>query len=272
MVKQPARLQIASGRVVTYTDPMTKVDIISDYSPILLDIENIHTLKQAIEPTHLLVYGEIHGIRENAAVIYTICRKLNIRRVAIEASPTVKDFIQAASDENYDFSMVDDDIFDSSILSLEVAKTLATLLRSGNVEEIVYIDTYFDTVQKHELDHPDSPQKREQALADNILSLDRTKRTLCLMGQWHTQPKPVTLIQEPDNSKFVHYSALHRIRQIEPDTPFVYCMYGKGQAYNDGRVLDLPVQPSISDNYTIVKISDTDYALHVPEAHRIVLE
>lgn len=243
---------------------MTNTDIISRFFPKIIDLQGTNLLQQALQSFHILVYGEIHGIQENADVIYTLAHKLKINRIAIENSPSVKNFIDTAYEGVYDFSLLDPDTFDSSILSLEVAKTLVTLLKEGTIEEIVYIDTFFDNLDPSTLDHPTSPQKREEVLAENILNIDSSTgcNTLCLLGQWHTQPNPVKL----NKAKAIHMSALYRIRQVKQSTPFVHMIYREGQAYNDGTILDLPKRLDVSNHYKIHKLSHLDFDIHVPYA------
>lgn len=243
---------------------MTNTDIISRFFPKIIDLQGTNLLQQALQSFHILVYGEIHGIQENADVIYTLAHKLKINRIAIENSPSVKNFIDTAYEGVYDFSLLDPDTFDSSILSLEVAKTLVTLLKEGTIEEIVYIDTFFDNLDPSTLDHPTSPQKREEVLAENILNIDSSTgcNTLCLLGQWHTQPNPVKL----NKAKAIHMSALYRIRQVKQNTPFVHMIYREGQAYNDGTILDLPKRLDVSNHYKIHKLSHLDFDIHVPYA------
>lgn len=241
---------------------MTNIDIISRFIPKSIDIKGMNQLLQAIQSSNLLVYGEIHGIQENANTIYTLAHELDIRRIAIENSPLIKDFIDAAKKGIYDFSLIDPDTFDSSILSLEVAKTLATLLAEGTIDEIIYIDTFFDDLDPSSLDHPDSPQKREQTLAERILRLDTSaSRTLCLLGQWHTQTDPIQL----DNHT-THKSALYRIRQTRENVPFVHMIYRQGQARNDGRTLNIPKRIDVSHDYEIRALSNLDFDIHVPQA------
>ena len=72
---------------------MTNTDIISQFIPKLIDIKGMNQLLQAIRSPNLLVYGEIHGIQENADVIYTLAHDLGIKRIAIENSPSIKEFI-----------------------------------------------------------------------------------------------------------------------------------------------------------------------------------
>ncbi|PID98401.1 MAG: hypothetical protein CSA83_01470 [Actinomycetales bacterium] len=245
---------------------MTNTDIISGCTPKLIAIPGIARPQQAMRASNLLVYGEIHGIRENADVIYTLVHELRIKQIAIENSPSIKDFIDLASRGIYDFSRIDPDTFDLSILSLEVAKTIATLLKEGVIDTVAYIDTFFDSPDRLALDHPDSPQTREQVLAENILGLDTAYRTLCLMGQWHTQPEPI------QSDGILHTSALCRIRRVRQDALCAHMIYRAGRAYNCGHVLDLPERSDVSHRYEVRPRSSLDFDIHVPYARPTVLD
>jgi hypothetical protein len=242
-----------------------------NYTPKLLEIDNLNLLVSAINRTNFLIYGEIHGIKENADIIYTLARTLGMKRIAIENDPSVKRFIDTAAKGNFDFSLIDTDTFDTSILSIEMAGAISSLVREGHVEEIVYIDTYFTEGNKWDADDPDSPQKREQDLADNILALDASVPTLCLMGQWHTQPQPVPLQDNSGKAKGDHLSALYRCRLVKPDMAFVHTLYREGELYNDGRTLNLPVRSDIPTRYTVQQVTNIDFNLLVPHAHKISL-
>ena len=231
--------------------------------PKQLDIKHLDLLQPALQKSNLIVYGEIHGIKENADIIYTLVKKLNIQRLAIEAGPTVFDFINSVKINSYDFSLVDEDLFDSSILSLEMIKTIAILLRQNQLKELVFIDTFFDNLDEDAVISP-SPQEREKQLAKNILGIDDSLPTLCITGQWHTQPKVVT------DGETRHESALYRLRKTKPNVPFIHNIYRQGQLFNDGKIIELPDNPAVSSCYEIVQKTDIDFDLHVPEATKII--
>ena len=210
---------------------MNNHDIIKTFLPKQLDIKHLELPRPALQKPNLIVYGEIHGIKENADIIYTLVRELDIQRLAIEASPTVLDFINSAKINSYDFSLVDEDLFDSSILSLEMIKTIAILLQQNQLKEFVFIDTFFDNLDEDAV-IPPSPQEREEQLAKNILGIDDSLLTLCIMGQWHTQPKVVT------DGETRHESALYRLRKTKPNVPFIHNIYRQGQLFNDGKKLN----------------------------------
>ena len=243
---------------------MNNHDIIKTFSPKQLDIRQLSLLQSALRKSSIIVYGEIHGIKENADIVYNLAKKLGIQRLAIEASPTVLDFINSVKTNSYDFSLVDEDLFDSSILSLEMIKVIAILLRQDHLKELVFIDTFFDNLDEDAI-IPSSPQAREEELAKNILKIDGSLPTLCIMGQWHTQPKVVT------DGETRHESALYRLRKIRPNVPFVHNTYRQGQLFNDGKIIELPKNPSIPSYYEIIQKTDIDFDLHTPKATKISL-
>ena len=243
---------------------MNNHDIIKTFLPKQLDIKHLDLLLPALQKSNLIVHGEIHGIKENANIIYTLVIKLGIKRLAIEASPAASNFINSVKTGSCDFSLVDEDLFDSSILSLEMIKTIAILLQQNQLKELVFIDTFFDNLDEN-ITVPPSPQEREKQLTENILSIDDSLPTLCIMGQWHTQPKVIK------NDKIRHESALYRLRKIKPNVPFIHNVYRQGQLFNDGKIIELPKNPSVPPYYEIVQKTDIDFDLHTPKATKISL-
>ena len=243
---------------------MNNHDIIKTFLPKQLDIGLLSSFQSTLRKSNIIVYGEIHGIKENSDVVYTLVKKLGIKRLAIEASPTVLNFINSVKTDSCDFSLVDEDLFDLSVLSLEMIKTIAILLQQNQLKELVFIDTFFDNLDEDAIISA-SPQAREEELAKNILGIDGSLPTLCIMGQWHTQPEVVK------NGKTRHESALYRLRKIKPNVPFIHNVYRQGQLFNDGKIIELPKNPSIPPYYEIVQKTDIDFDLHVPEATKISL-
>jgi len=243
---------------------MNNHDIIKTFLPKQLDIRQLNSLQSTLRQSSIIVYGEIHGIKENSDIIYTLVKKLDIQRLAIEASPTVFDFINSVKINSYDFSLIDEDLFDSSILSLEMVNTIAVLLQQNQLKELIFIDTFFDNLDEDAIISA-SPQAREEELAKNILGIDDSLLTLCIMGQWHTQPNII------ENGKTQHNSALYRLRKVKPNIPFIHNVYRQGQLFNDGKIIELPKNPSIPPYYEIVQKTDIDFDLHTPKATKISL-
>ena len=243
---------------------MNNHDIIKTFLPEQLDIKHLELLRPALQKSNIIAYGEIHGIKENADVIYTLVKKLGVKRLAIEASPAVSNFINSVKINSYDFSLVDEDLFDLSVLSLEMIKTIAIILQQNQLKELVFIDTFFDNLDEDAIISA-SPQEREEQLAKNILGIDGSLPTLCIMGQWHTQPKVIT------DGETRHESVLYRLRKTKPNVPFIHNIYRQGQLFNDGKIIKLPNNPAMSSCYEIVQKTDIDFDLHTPKATKISL-
>ena len=96
-------------------------------------------------------------------------------------------------------------------------------------------------------------RKREEQLAKNILGIDGSLPTLCIMGQWHTQPEVIK------NGETQHKSALYRLRKVKPNVPFIHNVYRQGQLFNDGKIIELLKKPSIPPYYEIVQKTDIDF-------------
>ena len=201
---------------------------------------------------------------ENSDIIYTLVKKLGVKRLAIEASPAVSNFINSVKTGSCDFSLVDEDLFDSSILSLEMIKAIAILLQQNQLKELIFIDTFFDNLDEN-ITVPPSPQEREKQLTENILSIDDSLPTLCIMGQWHAQPNVIK------NNETQHKSALYRLRKVKPNVPLIHNIYRQGQLFNDGKIIELPKNPSVSPYYEIVQKTNIDFDLHTPKATKISL-
>ena len=243
---------------------MNNHDIIKIFLPKQLDIRQLNSLQSTLRKSNIIVYGEIHGIKENSDIIYTLVKKLGVKRLAIEASPAVSNFINSVKTGSCDLSLVDEDLFDLSVLSLEMIKTIAILLQQNQLKELIFIDTFFDNLDEDAIISA-SPQAREEELAKNIFEIDDSLLTLCIMGQWHTQPKVIK------NGETRHESALCRLRKVKPNVLFIHNVYRQGQLFNEGKTIELPKNPSVPPYYEIVQKTNIDFDLHTPKATKISL-
>ena len=156
----------------------TYLSIYNNFHPELITIQNWDSLASAFSRTSFLIYGEAHGIRENANIIYTYCKNLNIRHLAIECAPSTKPFINSLVRNEIDFTLIDPDIFNASPLSIEMAKTITTLFHENILKNVHCIDTYADSPKSDE--DSDSPQQREVMLTNALLDITRTAPALCI--------------------------------------------------------------------------------------------
>ena len=60
---------------------MNVYEIIKTFLPRQLDIKHLDLLQFALQKSNLIVYGEIHGIKEKTDIIYTLVRKHEIQQL-----------------------------------------------------------------------------------------------------------------------------------------------------------------------------------------------
>ena len=181
---------------------MNKHKIIKTFLPKQLDIKHLVLLLPALQKSNLIVHGEIHGIKENADIVYTLVKKLCIQKLAIEASPTVLNFINSVKINSYDFSLVDEDLFDLSVLSLEMIKTIAILLQQNQLKELVFIDTFFDNLDEDAI-IPPSPQEREEQLAKISSELTALYQHYVLWDNGIRSPKLLQMAKHGMNQRYI---------------------------------------------------------------------
>lgn len=206
-----------------------------------------HDLMSSFSETNLLVIGEIHGVKENADVLYSLVTQYGADIVAIERpEESYKNFIDSVLKGKPNFDLAPANTFDGSMLSLEMIKTLQVLYAEKKIKAIEFIGV-------------DDISNVEKDLADNILGLDRNKKTICIMGNWHTT---IEQIEVGDDK---HISALMRARE-KKDIAFVEYKYGRGQLYNAGTGLVKIESDDESANYKIERLAKDNFMLFIPVA------
>jgi len=119
--------------------------IFNDYQPkLVLGKDTLAHLANLYKQANLLICGEVHGAKENADVFYRLVRHLSARHIGIECSPSLRPFIDSAIMGIIDFSLVDPYIFELSPLSIEMTKTIATLVRERLMDSFICLDSYYD--------------------------------------------------------------------------------------------------------------------------------
>lgn len=229
-------------------------DIFLKHIPYRLPIKSLKFLPQS----KLYFCGEIHGARENADIIFTLCQELSFKRLALEYSPSVDLFIQSAIRGAPIFSLLKTEMFDTSVLSIEMLKTVTELLRSGVICEVVYIDETFDYTNE-QWQKVSDPDWREIVMARAIEKLSAHQSMLCSMGNWHTRPRRTSH----------HTSALRRVRETRPEAVLVQNVYRSGAIRNANQFISLPYRSELPNEYTVVQRTKRNFELVVPQARAI---
>lgn len=222
--------------------------------PQLLPIRLLDLLPQS----KLYLCGEVHGARQNADIIWTLCRSIGIRQLALEYSNSVDIFIQHAVHGDVNVSLLNFAMLDRSILSIEMLKTIVELLRTGIIDKVVYIDETFDYTSEQWQKITD-PDWREAVIAHSITQVDLSNPTLCMMGNWHTRSRKTSR----------HISALYRVRQTIPQAVLIKNVYRTGAIYNAGETIRLAMRYNLPEQYTIIQRTKCNFDMVVPMAQEI---
>ena len=130
-----------------------------------------------------------------------------------------------------------------------MAKTLAILVAENKISDIHYING-----------------ESEQAKAHNILAVKQSGPTICLMGNWHTEPE--LMVTDGDE----HKSAYMIVRDSEPESINIRYKYLSGAIYNVGTgIMRFDAPKNANDNYAIRSVPGQSrcYTLSVPRADPI---
>lgn len=234
--------------------PVQIYTIFTTHTPQTLPIQSLDLLPAS----RLYLCGEVHGARQNADVIWTLCRSLGIKQLALEYSASIDDFIKRAVGGGVDASLLNTVMFDRSVLSIEMLKTVVELLRTGAIDQVAYIDETFDYAidQWRQITDPDW---REVVMARAIERLDLSQPTLCVMGNWHTRPRKTSR----------HISALRRVRETVPEAVLIQNIYRSGAVRNAGEIIALTPRLDLPEQYKIIQRTKRDFDLVVPLAQEI---
>lgn len=239
--------------------------VFNSFNPQTLDIlAGIDSLRNSVERTGLLICGESHGSRENADIIYTLCKLLGVKRLAIERPENhFKSFVESALNGKPNFLLPQImPSIQASVLSVELLKTISMLVNEKSVDVVSYIDSDLN-IDTHiaNLNANDFMREREVVMARNIQRLDTDITTLVLLGRYHTRP------EYNDGDPFP--STLNLLRRKRPAVLLEY-VYHSGEQYNAGTLYRY--KDTICDTpgvYTITKTSNEMFKLHIPKVHRI---
>ena len=229
--------------------PVQIYTIFTTHTPQTLPIQSLDLLPAS----RLYLCGEIHGARQNADAVWTLCYSLGIKQLALEYSASVDVFVQRAVRGDVDISLLNPAMFDSSVLSIEMLKTVVELLRTGAIDQVAYIDETFDYTidQWRQITDPDW---REVVMARNIERLDLSQPTLCVMGNWHTRPRK---------------TRRHISSETMPEAVLIQNVYRSGTVYNAGKIIALTPRLDLPEQYKIIQRTKRNFDLAVPLAQEI---
>lgn len=218
------------------------------------DEKSVWELTAELSGSKLFLFGETHGVKENADIIYTLFKKFGFRRLALEWDKELhtqtEKFLQTGE---LDFETIKDSP-DGRITAGHFA-LLKKLKDEGLFDTFVCFD---EQTRSGEWDD------RDENMAKNILAKLTDDAILVVAGNLHTEVAPATF----DDDKVEHHPMGEYIKKQIPDMPSGKIKYLTGQYHNYG-MRDFKEKPQEVKlpKAKFYKSDDGVYVFELPEAH-----
>ncbi len=170
--------------------------------------------------TNIFILGEMHGVKENAEIIYTLFRQFGFRQLALEWEPELREVA-----ENYlETGELDFDAIKDSPDGRVTAGHFALLKRlkdEGRLDRLVCFDSgALGASWNH----------RDEAMAKNIIANLSDVPTLVVAGNHHAQIEPFSFKDETD----VQHPMGEQVKKQIPNVSSGKIEYASGQFHNYG--------------------------------------
>jgi len=184
---------------------MKAVDsILIEEIPAIFDEDASNRLSANLNETKLLIMGEMHGVKENADVIYTLFKKFGFRQLALEWESGLKAVAeQYLETGELDFNAIQESP-DGRITAGHFA-LLKTLKDDGLLDRLIC----FDSSGEADWD------ARDENMAKNIIGCLSDSPTLVVAGNLHAKVEPITFNDEAGE----HHPMGERVRAHVPGVP-----------------------------------------------------
>lgn len=222
----------------------------------MFDEEASDKLLASLEATKLLILGEMHGVKENVDVIYTLFKKFGFRQLALEW----KSGLLKVAEYYLESGEIDFDAIKNSPDGRITAGHFALLKKlkdEGLLEKLIC----FDGSGKADWN------KRDENMAENILSDLSDSPTLVVAGNLHAKVELLTFNDEPGE----HHPMGELIKSQLPDVASGKIDYLSGQYHNFGLqdFFEDPDQEKTGSKFYIAE--DGLFTFAVPSANAAVV-
>ncbi|MDZ4296414.1 MAG: hypothetical protein U1A16_03525, partial [Patescibacteria group bacterium] len=212
-------------------------------------------LAENLNGTRLFILGEMHGVKENADVIYTLFKKFGFRQLALEWEPGLRavaeKFIESGE---LDFDAVKDSP-DGRITAGHFA-LLKKLKSEGMLNRLVCFDGGSGG---------EGWNARDAAMARNIVAnLSDTPTLVVVVGNLHAKTEPFTFDDESEEQ----HPMGENVKKEIPGVASGRIEYITGQYHNYGiREFGKLSKGEESPEARFYQDEDGLYVFEVPEAH-----
>jgi hypothetical protein len=216
------------------------------------DEKSVYELNASLNEAKLFILGEIHGVKENVDIIYTLFKKFGFKKLALEWDAELHEKTQRFLETgDLDFDAIQDS--PDGRITAEHFALLKKLKDENMLEALVFFD---GKTKSGEWD------ERDANMAKNILANLSDSKMLAIAGNLHAQTEPVVF----DGTE--HHPMGENIKKRIPTVPFGKIKYLTGQYHNYG-VKDFREKPESVDlpKAKFFKSDEGIYVFELPEAH-----
>lgn len=205
----------------------------------------------SLDKTKLLLLGEIHGVKENVDIVYTLFKRFKFKRLALEWNEELKEQVEKFLETNeIDFETIQNSP-DGRITAGHFA-LFKKLKDEGLLDTLICFDKKSSN----------GWNERDADMAKNVLTNLSDDITLVVAGNLHTKVTHATSGDEEEN-----YSMGEHIKRQIPSVPSVEIKYLSGQYYNCG-ARDFGEKPQrVEPRALFYRSDDGTYVFELPEAH-----
>lgn len=226
--------------------------------PSRFDELTVQNLTKNLEDNKLFLLGEIHGVKENVDVIYTLFKRFGFRQLALEWEPQLKQVAEKFLESGeLDFEAIQDSP-DGRITAGHFA-LLKKLKSEGILEELICFDGYSGG---------EGWDARDAVMAGNILANLSDMPTLVVAGNLHAKTEPVIFENESDEQ----HPMGENIKKEILDVASGKIEYLTGQYHNYGtKEFGTPPEGGRLSQARFYQDEYDFYIFELPEAHAAIV-
>lgn len=218
------------------------------------DEQAVQELAESIRNNNLFILGEMHGVKENADVIYTLFKKFSFRQLALEWEPELK----AVAERYLELGELDFDAIKDSPDGRITAGHFA-LLKKLKSEGMLNRLVCFDGGSSGH-----GWNARDSSMAKNILDNLSDTPTIVVAGNLHAKTEPITF----DDESGEQHPMGENIKKEIPDIVSGKIEYLSGQYHNYGtKELTKLSDKELPSEARFFKDEDGLYTFELVEAH-----
>ncbi|MEN9390142.1 MAG: hypothetical protein RLZZ283_242 [Candidatus Parcubacteria bacterium] len=211
--------------------------------------KNASPLREGIQSTGLLLLGEIHGVAENANVIYTLFKKFGFRTLALEWPKSMQGAVDSFLETGkLDFSAIQGSA-DGRVTAGHFA-VMRKLKQEGILHRVVCID---DGDMSNWND-------RDENMAKNVAAVLPDGPVLVVAGNLHTRTSSIDIDGQ------THHPMGEHIRKRVPNAPVATLDYLSGEYENSGRQYFKKRSPNVPTRGSVRQSHPNEYIIEIPKA------